>query len=401
MVSIMRRSITTLLAFALISASAQAQTEESSNRLQRYRQGFVEATTQIKLALLQDSLRFDATEMAPLYADSLSYVVSNTAALPGDKVLLDIANLTVPRLIEGRYAIASYDLWRYFRSFVNVDSRVMIAGALAELADDNIQVVDRMGQWVITQNNLRRAGNVVELQVIAAMTSALGNLGHDIVFPAVMDVILTEYPAFVSDTATSALMGIDGDPLELSASFLLGLEVTEREVPFRYLLDSGFLSEVNRLKLAERILNSSLGLRVREYRLTELNRRVRFEAADVLRRGRYGEATPVVIRHFNETLLEYGQDQIAKYRLIEAIEALGAMGTEAAATRLAEYLDWINVLTDNARPFDTQIVLVTIENLRRLGFDVAVNPLFSTTLLDIFPERVLSAARGAMNEIMQ
>ncbi|MCG8478074.1 MAG: hypothetical protein MI724_03190, partial [Spirochaetales bacterium] len=127
----------------------------------------------------------------------------------------------------------------------------------------------------------------------------------------------------------------------------------------------------------------------------------RFAAAEVLRAGEYAEATGEVIRHFNETVLEYDRDRIPKNRLLEAIATLGAMGTPEAATRLTDYLELLNTFTEIDRPYDTQVLLAVITNLEILDSPSSYNALFFTTLLENYPRRVRDAAREAMESVSQ
>jgi hypothetical protein len=142
-------------------------------------------------------------------------------------------------------------------------------------------------------------------------------------------------------------------------------------------------------------------LRPQEQAVQEEARRIRFLAATIIREGQYADATAVAIRHFNETVLEFERGRIARDRLLEAIGTLGAVGTEDAAIRLAEYLELLNTYTEIDRPYDTQIVLSTISNLQILDYPSSYNALFATMLLENYPRRIRDAAEAAMRSVAQ
>ena len=95
---------------------------------------------------------------------------------------------------------------------------------------------------------------------------------------------------------------------------------------------------------------------------------------------------------------EYGSGTVTRAALIEAIRAVGAMGTVAAAVRLSRYLDLANTYTEYERPFDTRLVLETLAALDRIGSEEAHDDIYYVTLLD-YPDVVIDAARDALLDL--
>ena len=393
----MRRLILATVIVLACGMTLPAQTD----RLETFQASFASSNLQTKLEILRAADSEDPAAFGPLYGQALSYVVSNAEDLVAEQLLREIALVSVNRIQAGAYAPAVNDLWRLFRLYDETSARIQIASVLGELAGDSQQTIGYMNQWVQTQNNLTRAGTRVDLQVLTAVTETLGTLASASSFPAVVDVILVQYPDFVTDTARTALNALDGVPLDMASEYVLAQDVQDRYAPFDFFMTSDYLTEADKLELARVTLGDTLRLRPQELETQEEARRIRFAAATVVRNGTYGEATGVAIRHFNETVLEYDRGLIAKTRLLEAIATLGAMDTDAAAARLTEYLELLNTYTEIDRPYDTQIMLATIANLQLQDRPASYNALFSTSILENYPRRVTDAARQAMQSVAQ
>ncbi|MCG8477718.1 MAG: hypothetical protein MI724_01380 [Spirochaetales bacterium] len=393
----MRRLTTVFLIISAIVAPLAAQ----QDRLETFQASFASSNLQTKLEILRAADGDDPATFGPLYGQALSFAVSNADSLSSEPLLREIALVAVNRIAAGRYEPAVNDLWRLFRSYDETTGRIQILNVLGDLAGANEQTIDFMNAWVETQNNLTSAGTRVDLQVLMAAVEALGRIGSASSFESVLDVILVQYPDFVTETALTALASLDGEPLELATDVIVRKSVSEKRAPFLFLIENDFLQDGDKLELARRTLANALLLRPQELVEQEEARQVRFAAAEVLRAGEYTEATGEVIRHFNETVLEFDRGRIPKNRLLEAIATLGAMGTPEAATRLTDYLELLNTFTEIDRPYDTQVLLAVITNLAILDSPSSYNALFFTTLLENYPRRVRDAAREAMESVSQ
>lgn len=393
----MRRLILASVVALAIGPILSAQVD----RLETFQSSFASSNLQTKLEILRSADSEDPAAFGPLYGQALSYVVSNAEDLTSEQLLREIALVSINRIRAGGYSQAVGDLWRLFRLYDETTARIQIAEVLGDLAGENEQTIDYMNQWIQTQNNLTRAGTRVDLQVLSAVVESVGRLGSAMSFPPVLDVILVQYPDFVTDTAVTALNSLSGDSLQLATEFVTDQDIPDRFAPFDYLMNSDYLAEADKLELARVTLTDTLRLRPQELQVQEEARRIRFAAADAVREAGYGEATAAAIRHFNETVLEYERGRVIKSRLIDAIGTLGAMGTEEAAARLTEYLELLNTYTEIDRPYDTQIVLTVIANLEVLDRPASYNALFSTSILESYPRRVIDAARDAMRSVAQ
>lgn len=393
----MRRVIIASVLIIGLATAVVAQVD----RLETFQSSFASSNLQTKLEILRAAASEDAAAFGPLYGQALSFVVSNAEDLTSEQLLREIALVAINRIDEAAYTDAVNDLWRLFRLYNETTARIEIAGVLGRLATDSPQTIGYINQWVQTRNNLTRAGTDVDLQVLSAVLQAQGNLGASSSFPSVVDAILVGYPDFVVDDARTALSRLDGVQLEMASAYVLDQDIQDRYEPFAFFVSGDYLSEPDSWELSRVVLSDTLRRRPQELGIQEEARRIRFFAADVIRNASYSEATSEAIRHFNETVLEFERGRIVRSRLLEAIATLGAMGTDQAAARLTEYLELLNTYTEIDRPYDTQIVLATIQNLQILDRPASYNALFTTSILENYPTRVTEAAREAMRAVAQ
>ena len=369
--------------------------------LETFQANFSSANLQTKLEILRAAEARDSAAFGPLYGQALSFVVSNAEQLVEEPLLREIALHAINGISDGAYVQAVNDLWRLFRLYDETTARIQVVVVLGQLAGGNEQVIDYISAWVQTQNNLTKAGTPVDLQVLTAAVEATGELGNGRSFPAILDVVLLQYPDFVGDVALEALSRLDGVPLELASAAIRARDVADKRTAFDFFIASDYLSADDKAEFARVALADALSLLPRGLDEQAEVRAIRFGAAQNLREFGYAEATDELIAHFNETVLEWDRGRIAKTHILEAIAALGATGTDAAARRLTDYLELLNTYSEADRPYDTQIVLATIANLEILDSPASYNALFYATLLENYPDRVKDAARQAMTVVSQ
>lgn len=369
--------------------------------LETFQANFSSSNLQTKLEILRAADNQDAAAFGPLYGQALSYVVSNAEQLVEEPLLRQIALLTINRIDQGQYVPAVNDLWRLFRLYDETTARIQVIDVLGRLAGDNPQVIDYINEWVAAQNNLTKAGTRVDLQVLTATVEAVGVLGSASSFSVILDTILLQYPDFVNDVAMETISRLDGVAVELASAAIRDRDVRDKRAAFEFFMGSDFLNDTDKAEVARFALADALSSVPREVEEVEEVRLIRFGAAQFLRDAEYSPATAVLIRHFNETVLEWDRGRIPKTRVLEAIAALGAMGNAEAASRLTDYLELLNTYSEMDRPYDTQIVLATIGNLELLDSPSSYNALFYATLLENYPDRIKTAARQAMAAVSQ
>lgn len=389
------------IALVALTVTALSPVMAQNQRLETFQANFASSNLETKLEILRAADSEDPAEFGPLYGQALSFVVSNAEQLLDEPLLREIALVAINRIDTGGYRPAVNDLWRLFSSYNETTARITMLGVLGRLAGEDERAIDNLASWVETQNNLTQAGTRVDLQVLASAADALGVLASPRAFEPLLDIILLQYPDFVTTEARDALELLAGDPLELAVNTIRAKDVMDKREVFSFMVSSDFLAAPDTAEFARATLADALRIRPRELTEQEEIRQIRFAAAAVIRESSYGQATGEAIRHFNETVLEYDRGRVPVNRVLEAIATLGAMGTDGAVQRLTDYMELLNTYTEIDRPYDTQIVLATITNLQLLDSPASYNALFYTTLLDRYPSRVRDAAREAMRAVSQ
>lgn len=397
----MKRLLVLLLVLITVAAFAQdgeGQPDNQSSLVERYISNFRNANLQTKMAILEASEDEALQEMAPLYADALSYLVSNANDIRRNTTLQQMTDFVVEKITEAEYAPAAEPLWQLFLNRQESLARVSILQAISATGQGNQQVLVNLNQWISDRNRLKAGGEDVDLQVFHQAVVTAGELGSTSSFPVLLEARLQQYSERISNSAVESMQSLEGDQVQLAIDALAGRDPEDKMEAFSFLVQSGLYADEQEPVIAQAALNQALQATVSEPTVTAELRQLRYEAALVISDAEYSEATRTMIRHFNQTVLEYDRGVTTRQRVLEAVAGLGAMDTDEAAVRLTDYLELLNTYTELDRPYDTQIVMAVIRNLQRLGRPGSYNALFYCTLLD-YPNRVKEAAREAMRAV--
>ncbi len=397
----MKRLLVLLLVLITVAAFAQdgeGQPDNQSSLVERYISNFRNANLQTKMAILEASEDEALQEMAPLYADALSYLVSNANDIRRNTTLQQMTDFVVEKITEAEYVPAAEPLWQLFLNRQESLARVSILQAISATGQGNQQVVVNLNQWISDRNRLKAGGEDVDLQVFHQAVVTAGELGSTSSFPVLLEARLQQYSERISTSAVESMQSLEGDQVQLAIDALAERDPEDKMEAFSFLVQSGLYTAEQEPLIAQAALNQALQATVSEPTVTAELRQLRYEAALVISDAEYSEATRTMIRHFNQTVLEYDRGVTTRQRVLEAVAGLGAMDTDEAAVRLTDYLELLNTYTELDRPYDTQIVMAVIRNLQRLGRPGSYNALFYCTLLD-YPNRVKEAAREAMRAV--
>ncbi len=397
----MKRLLVLLLILITVAGFAQDGEDQSDNQsslVERYIANFRDANLRTKVGILEASEEEALQEMAPLYAEALSYLVSNANDIRRDTTLQEMTDFVVEKVAEAEYAPAAEPLWQLFLNRQESVARVSILQAISATGQENQQVVVNLNQWISDRNRLKAGGDDVDLQVFHQAVVTAGELGSASSYPVLLEARLQQYAERISNSAVEAMQSLEGDEVQLAIDALAGRDPEEKMEAFSFLVQSGLYSAEEEPVIAQAALNQALEATVSEPTVTAELRQLRYEAAQVITDAGHSDATRTMIRHFNQTVLEYDRGVTTRQRVLEAVAGLGAMDTDEAAVRLTDYLELLNTYTELDRPYDTEIVMAVIRNLERLGRPGSYNALFYCTLLD-YPSRVKEAAREAMRAV--
>lgn len=372
--------------------------QDSSSSVDQMTQRFEDASQEIKVRILRTTQEQEMEGMGPLYRTALQYVLTNVSDIESDGQLQEIATIAVQGIVETDHAPAAQDLWRLFQNYEDPQARVQLLDALGAVDAENKRMLPSLHDWMAARHNLKKSGSTIDERIMIAALETLGDYNDSSSFNLLLEAILVQYSSNVTETAESILFSVAGDPVQVASQAIRRRDPADKLPALDYLLASEELSDEQKSQIALAALQNALSTDPVDQPSRDVLRQVRYTSAAWLRQTGYRDASSAMIRHFNQTFLDYDRGQIRKTWVLEAIAGLGAVGTEAAAERLAQFLDLLNTYTENDRAYDTQITLAVINNLEILGYPTAYNALFYASLLD-YPSRVKEAARDAMSSL--
>ena len=206
------------------------------------------------------------------------------------------------------------------------------------------------------------------------------------------------YSEAITNQARAALLVIEGDLKEHLIGVIKAGSIQEKKQALLMALVSDRLDDDQKGQVAEYGLDVGLHTATRDTMQQALIREIRFLAARALSEKKWSKATPLVIEHFDNSLLEYDRGLSDKGQLLEAVACLGNMGTHEAAVRLTQYLVLLNSYTEKGQGYDEQIALAVVSNLGKLGDKAAFDDLIYATYLN-YSAQVKKAARQALESL--
>ncbi len=391
----MKRSLSLALVLVLVSAVFVFAQDSQS---EFFRSSFESAEFEVKQELVNRAVRNPTEELGPFFQDVLRFVVDNAALLPSDVKLQNMARTAIVAVVQVNYGPAARAVWDVFEVYTETTSRVQILDAMELLGQDNNDVVTLVNRWLNNRNVFRRGGGRPDLQVVQSAVETLGALGDSRSFNVLVDARIVQYSSAISEAAEIAMDSLESPVAELITDAIENSEIPRKRELFDLALDLDILAAEQKRHVALAVVDDALFATPSSFGDESTLRRLRVDAAATLLENETAETTPILVDHFNRTYLEYDRGLVVKGALLEAIELLGGTGTEAAANRLGRYLQLLNSYTENDRPYDTQIMLAVLDNLRELGYRSVYNTVFYVTLLE-YPSRVLDAANETLEAL--
>ncbi|KGE71085.1 HEAT repeat domain-containing protein [Spirochaeta lutea] len=376
------------------------QTPSSPEELQlnAYLEGFDQVNSDGKIQILQTAQDDPVEQVFPLYTKALEFVISNGETLGQDTQLQRIASIVVSRLEEAGNAQVAPRLWTLYTLSSNTSLGLSILDALSSFESVSQEVVLRMVSRLQTMVNTRIGGTEIDLQLASALVQTLSALGSDAAGDILVQVITARLEGDISTRAFQGLAQMETDLVELfSRAFARAADESKQDI-YDVFMDSEIPTQDQKTRFAGFVLSNVLGVQTSNQGLRATREFLRQQAVRVLAANPIPEITPELINHFNTSIVAFDRGYGNKSVVLEAIAALGKTGQPAAANRLTAFLELINTYTEQDRPYDRQIVLAVIENLKNLGRVEAYNALFMVTILN-YPSTVKAAAREAIRAV--
>lgn len=392
----MRRAQIALAVF-LVSVAVQAQ--EAAKVLETFRRNFAIASLDVKIQILQDaSNNASAAEFGPLYQQAVDFTLNNTSLIPSDPRFRQLVALAADQLALAEYQPAKYSLWKMFQTDTDSNLRIRIASSLGTIGAGDAEIVKGLNQFLDAQNSIKELGKNPDAQVVASVIGALGKLGDPSSFPVLFTAMSHQYSEGISAAAREALLASKGNLKDLIIGVIKNGTIAEKKLALNMALTTDPLSGDQRSQIAEYALDVALHTGTADTPGKTVLREMRFVATRALEEKKWASATPLLIEGIDMTIVEYDRGLADKSFLIEAIAALGAMGTHEAAVRLTQYLVLLNSYTEKSKGYDEQIVLALLDNLGALADKVAFDDLMYTQYLN-YTAAIKKTARAALEKL--
>lgn len=372
--------------------------QDSATLLQSFQHNFDRGATDVKVKVLNDSLQYSASDMAPLYLGALDFVLKSYASLKDDPSGKDLAATAVRLAGATHQAEAGAPLWQLFTEDADTTVRVEALEALAQLKPRDATLVAKINEWLATQVNLHESGSQGDLQVLAACAQALGSFADPTSYPVLFSVSLEGFSPDVTKAASDAMASIKAPLGDLLIGVIRNNKVSDKNAALTQAMQSPALSSDDKGAIATVALDVALSTAISTGSQQQGLIQLRFAAVTDVSSLKWAPATNLVIRSFDRALDEYSRGILSIGDLLSSIVALGSMNTHEAAVRLSLCLDLINTYKAKGQPLSDQIVLAVINNLVRLGDRVALDNLLYTQYLG-YSESIQKAAREAVKNL--
>jgi hypothetical protein len=352
-----------------------------------------------RLNVVRDAVASKVQGMGSFFQKVVVFVASKGADLQTETKLQEMAALALGKVADEKVRDARAESWAVFKASAVTGVRVAALRALEATAAGDRALVTSMAEFLESQNKLFATQTKPEPQVVLALVSALGTIHDPGAFRALFAARVLGYSAEITAAADAALLATEGDLPELFGAIIRTGAPLEKRDAFALALTSKRLDQRARAALAEDALRAALAQSSSAADARVLTRELRASAMAVLETARWSRATALAVEHFSTAALEYDRGQVPASYLIGAANGLGAMGTHEAAERLTLYLEQpLNAYRELGKPYDEQIVLSVVTNLKRLGDKVAFATLSYVQYLN-YSDVVKRAAKDAISSL--
>jgi hypothetical protein len=383
-------AVITLLSVIIFSAAAQ----EENPLLLAYQRNFARGNLSTKIQILQDAGETQEAEMGQLYLQAIDFFLDNSETLSEDATALELAKLGAQLIGQAEYREGIPRLWVLFQQSSNIEIRVAVMHAFGTLLQPEDVVVEEIEAWLSLQNGSFREGQEVELQVVGEAVTTLGKVGSSSSFGTLFTASILGYSQRITERAIDALDSLEGNLSELVLEVIAQGYPAEKLSALNWAMGQEDFSDEQKGTIAAAALTEGLERLASEEEDSKLQK-LRLQAARDLTRLQWADASSLAIEHFNQTVTEVDTGSTTPSNLLEAIALLGAMGTHEAAVRLSLYLEVLNSYVENGRRVNEQVVLAVINNLGRLGDNVAFDNLLLVRYLN-YPRRIKEAAQEVL-----
>ena len=386
----------TCIVFLAASLCGTLAAEDLDKLLASYFRNFAISSLDTKIQIIQDAAESGNPGLGPLYVKAIDFVLDNGSLLETEDRMKQLATLAITQIKKTAYNRDPDLLWQLFDLTTNAQLRLLVLDALGTVASGDSKTLARMNAFVDGQNALLKTGKVPDARVVLAAVDALGNLGDASSFPILFSAMTGQYSTEVTARARDALYRIKGNLKDNLMAIMKTRPLGDKKAALDLALGSAKLDDAAKAKIADYALDVALHAPAGDAMEKQVARDIRYAAAKLLSDKSWSAASSLALEHFDLVLYEHERGLANKQQLIEAMDFLGNMGSDEAASRLTLYLVLVNSATERGKGYDEEIVLAVLRNLKKLGDTVAFDDLVYVQYLAAYSDSVKRAARDAV-----
>ena len=373
-----------------------AQTEGSI--VEEFQRNFSWGDLPTKIQILKDSEGHPDTDMAPLYLQSLHFVIWKVPQLSSDALSRELATLTVKLIGVAKVKKAALLLWDLFRDYDLPAIRLEILTALGKIAQGDERIITALCQWMDGRNELFKGGYTVDLELLGAVITLLGTLESETSFPYLFTTATLGYSVETRLKAEAALRQIKGDYGKMIIPILRNNPLAEKNFMLRFVMQKENIPWKTKAQIAQIALEIALELTVGDGEEQETLLQFRRNAVGLLIDTDSRRAVTPLIECFDDTLLSWEKGIVPLNDILQTMNALGKTGSPEAAERLTLYIGLLNLQTENGQTVDEEVILTVIHNLSLLGDKIAFDQLLYIRYLEYSAE-IKRAAQKAIDKL--
>jgi hypothetical protein len=381
--------------FLFISINSFAQNE--SSKLGAYMKNFNKGDTQVKLQLIEEAAGLDSPALGPLFKSAVDYAVSNSSQLNTDNYLKRFSIIAVNECADLNVENAKYPVLRLFNETNDFALQEATLKALAVLGKTDSAIITNLNNYLKNQNNIYKTGKIPNKKIVAVCLKTLAELDDASSFTPIFNTMILGYDKTISALAYKTLLNLAGDFRTSIFNIIKNGTTVEKKRALEVGLGHQTMEDTKKAEIAEYALDIALHYTTASPEDRNMIREIRDTATEALSGYKWGKATGLIISQFDTVLLEYEHGVAPKNSVLLAINALGNMGTHAAAERLTLYLNILNAYMENNKKHDTQIMLAVIHNLGKLGDKIAYDDLMYIKYLSYSGEIKAAAQKAIKN----
>lgn len=314
----MKKTFLGITIFLLFSSLIFGQ--EGFSLVKAFQRNYVRGSLATKIEVLQDSVSHADEDMRPLYLQSLSFVTVNADFLANDNLARELTALTVRLIGVSRVEEAALSLWNLFGSYNDEGVKREILSTLGDIAGNTPEIISTLNRWVDGRNNLFRAGQDVEFELLGEAITSLGKLGDETSFAVIFRAAMLDYPEPVSGKTEEALKRVKGDYQRMVASILQGSPLREKLHVLNFVADKNDIPDEDKSWIAANALEIAIYLTPQNRSEQEMIFQLKEKAVGLLMLVPNVSAVPDLIKHFDNTILAWERELVSAFVLFSPSE---------------------------------------------------------------------------------